>query len=222
MTLRDILRDLANYEFSLEKGIVMISKLCAVPCKAYRVIKQIIANETTFETAEIYTLLNELYQAAVLTKFASDTGCIEVFDTLSELYQTYVRALRKYLSIVNFEDEELNSLVDKILNDYEFNFRNVSEIFNPVCDLHFELRERIKDSLDQTTLVSLFEYLCYIKITTLAYKNVLELEIDDDGEIDENAIESFIAKLRADYYELANRIRDVAAILVEDFNSKLV
>ena len=216
MTLRGLLRDLANYEFDFERSRVRYLKRDSPPCLAFRVIKEEIANKATHEIATAYTYLNKLYESAVLTKLALDTDCIEVFDTLRELYLACVNILRKHLSSVDFRDEKLNSLVDEILNDYEFNFRNVSNIFNPVCNLHFELRLVIRDSLETPALLSLFDYLCYIQVIVLAYRRVLDIVIDDDEETNADDVETFIAKLRADYNELAMRIRDIAAILAEE------
>ena len=216
MTLRDVLLKLSNYEFDFERSRVQYLRQDSPPCVAFRVIKEIMINEAGFEIARAYTLLNKLYQAAVLTKLALDTDCIEVFDTLRELYQIHVDMLRKHLQNIDFRDEKLNSLVDEILNDYEFNFRNVSSILNPVCNLHFELRERIRDSLETSALLQLFDYLCYIQVIVLAYRRVLDIVIETNDEENANDVETFIAKLRVDYYELAMRIKDLAAILAEE------
>jgi len=216
MTLRDVLLKLSNYEFDFERSRVQYLRQDSPPCVAFRVIKEIMINEAGFEIARAYTLLNKLYQAAVLTKLALDTDCIEVFNTLRELYQICVDMLRKHLQNIDFRDEKLNSLVDEILNDYEFNFRNVSSILNPVCNLHFELRERIRDSLETSALLQLFDYLCYIQVIVLAYRRVLDIVIETNDEENANDVETFIAKLRVDYYELAMRIKDLAAILAEE------
>jgi len=214
--LRGLLRDLANYEFDFERSRVQHLRQDSPPCVAFREIKEIMINEAGFEIARAYTLLNKLYQAATLTKLADDSNYIEVFDVMRELYQTHVDMLRKHLSRSNFTSKTLNSLVAEILNDYEFNYRRVSEILNPVCDLHSTLRYIIKNSLDPQALLQLFDYLCYISIVVFAYRRVLDVVIDDDEETNADDVETFIAKLRVDYYEIAERIKALAATLAEE------
>jgi len=199
MSLKELLQSLANYEFDFENAHINIYDTDNPPCLVFAGIKEILASHSI---AEIYELLNKLYMSALITN-AAYRHFNSCFESLYErLYRRYVDKLTTQLAMTRFKDKKLNSLREKILNDYEFDFRNINKIFNPVCGLYRELNRMSTIALNPANLDALFRKLCHIKIVVFA-KEI----ISDD---------TFLCFLRRTYYDIADDIRVLASVIARE------
>jgi len=212
MSLKNLLHDLANYEFNFKRAHINVHAPNTPPCAAFTKIKRLITKKPDNITAGVYALIHEIRIAAKITEIAYEC-CSDCFELLHEkLYGYRVDGLTMGLAGFCPNNEKLNSLKEEIL-DYDFDFRNFDRANSPVCKLHGALREIIEEALNPADLSRLFRYLCYIKVIAAAKQIVLD-------ELTRDNIESFIAELRDDYNEIAEKIRVLAEKIANEVSEK--
>jgi len=210
MSLKELLQSLADYKFDFEKAHINIYVTDNPPCLVFTKIKEILASHSI---AEIYESLNKLYMSALITNTAY-RHFNSYFEHLYErLYRCYVDKLTVQLAMTHFKDKKLSSLREKILNDYEFDFRNVNETSNYVCYLYRELDRMSKIALNSASLDTLFCHLCHIKIIIFAKEISL-------SELAENSDDTFLYFLRSAYYDIADDIRVLASMIAREVSEQ--